>query len=37
MLRAMNLGQEAVLEGISDKLGIIAKIANINEQSICGS
>lgn len=33
----MSGGQEAVLESMLEKLGIIAKIANINEQSICGS
>lgn len=36
-LRATNAGQEAVLESMSEELGVIAKIANINEQSICRS
>lgn len=36
-LRATNAGQEAVLESVSEELGIIAKTANINEQNICRS
>ena len=31
-LKATNAGWEAVLESMSEELGIIAKIANINEE-----